>query len=205
LYEVSPDLSGESALVLPRGEHILAPGSYSADGRTLVYTELNSRTLGDLWIVSLADGSVTPLLRSPANERSPTFSPDGQWLAFASDESGIDHVYVQAFPGPGPTIRISPDGGREPVWSRDGSELFYRYGDAMMAVPVSTEGSFAAGPPVRLFQDRYAPEYKGRSNYDVDPDGRFLMVEVQEGSGPLRLDVILNWFDELQDLLPVSE
>lgn len=204
LYEVRPDESGTPALLLQRGEHILAPGSLSADGRILVYTELNSRTLGDLWTLSLDDGSVSPLLRSPANERSPALSPDGHWLALASDESGIDQVYVQAYPGPGPPIRVSADGGREPVWSRDGRELFYRHGGAMMAVPVRTEGSFTAGRPIRLFEDRYATEYKGRSNYDVGPDRRFLMVEVEEGSGRLRLDVILNWFGELERMVPIQ-
>jgi len=166
---------------------------------------LNSRTLGDLWTLSLDDGSVTPLLRSPANERSPAFSPDGRWLAFASDQSGIDQVYVQAYPGPGPPIRISTDGGREPVWSRDGRELFYRHGGAMVAAPVRTERPLAPGRPIRLFEDRYATEYLGRSNYDVGPDGRFLMVEVEEGSERARLDVILNWFDELERLVPVPE
>lgn len=202
LYDVSADLSGTSELLHPRGEHILVPGSFSADGRVLAYTELNSRTLGDLWTLSLADGSVTPLLQSPANERSPAFSPDGRWLAFASDESGIDQVYVQAYPGPGPPMRVSVDGGREPVWSKDGRELFYRHGGAMMAAPVRTEGPFVSGEPVRLFDDRYATEHKGRSNYDVGPDGRFLMVDVEKGSERLRLDVILNWFDELERLLP---
>lgn len=205
LYAVSPDLSGTPALLLAREEDILVPGSFSADGRILVYTELNSRTLGDLWTLSLVDGSVTPLLRSPANERSPAFSPDGRWLSFASDESGIDQVYVRAYPGPGPPIRVSTDGGREPVWSRDGSELFYRHEGAMMAVPVRTQGAFGSGRPIRLFEGRYATEYKGRSNYDVGPDGRFLMVELEEGSEGLRLGVILNWFDELERLVPVPE
>jgi len=197
LYQVSPDLRDSSALVLQRGRQILVPGSFSPDGRVLAYTELNDRTLGDLWTFSLDDGSVTPVVRSPWNERTPAFSPDGRWLAFASNESGVDQVYVQAYPGPGPPMQISTDGGREPVWSRDGTELFYRHTDRMMAVPVREEGSFVAGRPIELFEGPFASEYKGKSNYDVAPDGRFLMVQVEEGSEPVRLDVILNWFDEL--------
>jgi len=200
LYQVSHDLRDSSALVLQRGQHLLVPGSFSTDGRLLAYTELNNRTLGDLWTVSLDDGSVTPVVRSRWNERTPAFSPDGRWLAFASNESGVDQVYVRAYPGPGPPMQISTDGGREPVWPRDGTELFYRHAHRMMAVPVRTEGSFAAGRPIELFEDPYAAEYKGRSNYDVAPDGRFLMVEVEEGSEPARLDIILNWFDELDPL-----
>ncbi|MEJ2205600.1 MAG: hypothetical protein P8170_15995 [Gemmatimonadota bacterium] len=200
LYQVPRDLRDSSALVLQRGQHILVPGSFSTDGRLLAYTELNNRTLGDVWTLSLDDGSVAPVVRSPSNERTPAFSPDGRWLAFASSESGEDQVYVQTYPGPGPPMQISTDGGREPLWSRDGTELFYRHAGRMMAVPVQTEGPFAAGPPIELFEDPYAPEYKGRSNYDVAPDGRFLMVAVEEGSEPARLDIILNWFDELEGL-----
>jgi hypothetical protein len=79
--------------------------------------------------------------------------------------------------------------------------LFYRSEDAVMAVPVRTEGSFAAGRPERLFDDPYAPEYKGRSNYDVGPDGRFLMVETQAASPSVRLDIIVNWVPEIENLL----
>jgi hypothetical protein len=75
----------------------------------------------------------------------------------------------------------------------------------MVAAPVRTERPLAPGRPIRLFEDRYATEYLGRSNYDVGPDGRFLMVEVEEGSERARLDVILNWFDELERLVPVPE
>jgi serine/threonine-protein kinase len=200
LYQVSHDLPDSSALVLQRGQHILVPGSFSTGGRLLAYTELNNQTLGDLWTLSVDDGSVTPVARSPWNERTPAFSPDGRWLAFTSNESGVDQVYVQAYPGPGPPMQISTDGGREPVWSRDGTELFYRLADRMMAVPVQKEGSFAAGRPIELFEGSYASEYKGRSNYDVAPDGRFLMVEVEKGSEPVRLDVILDWFNELERL-----
>jgi len=203
LYRVASDLGDAPVMLLPREEHILVPGSFSPDGRLLVYTELNNRTLADLWTLSLDDASVTPLVRSSANERTPAFSPDGRWLAFASDESGVDQIYVQPLPGPGPPIQASPDGGREPVWSRDGTELFYRHAGRMMALPVTLGASFVAGPPIELFEDRYATEYKGRSNYDVGPDGRFLMVE-QEGSEAVGLDIVLDWFDELERLVPAG-
>jgi serine/threonine-protein kinase len=201
LYWMPRDQSDSARLLLPRREHILVPGSFSADGRLLAYTELNDRTLGDLWTLSLDDGSLTPLVRTSANERGPEFSSNGHWLAFTSDVSGRDEVYVQAYPGPGAPIQISTGGGREPVWSPDGTELFYRQGDAMMAVSVETDGDVAAGPPVKLFEGRYATEYLGVPHYDVAPDGRFLMVEVEATSASVRLDIVLNWFDELDRLV----
>jgi dipeptidyl aminopeptidase/acylaminoacyl peptidase len=200
LYWVSRDLGDTLSLLLPRGEHILVPGSFSAGGRILAYTELNPRTLGDLWTLSIDDGSTTPLLRTQFNERTPMFSPDGGWLAFASDISGRDEVYVQAFPGPGAPVQVSDRGGREPLWSRDGKEIFYRSEYAVMAVPVQTEGPFAAGRPTRLFEDSYAWEYKGRSNYDVGSDGRFVMVKTQAASSSIRLGILVNWLGELETL-----
>lgn len=205
LYSVPRDLSDTAHLVLPRTEHILVPGSFSSDGLLLAYTELNDRTLGDLWTLSLEDGSRIPFVRTPANERAPMLSKDDRWLAYASDESGRDEIYVRAYPGPGPPIQVSTDGGREPVWSSDGTELFYRHGDAMMAVPVEIDRTFAAGQPVELFEGRYAAEYRGAPHYDVGPDGRFLMVELEAPSEPVRLDVVVNWFEEVKRLVPSGE
>src|SRR5438128_9912043 len=84
-------------------------------------------------------------VKAPAG--SPKFSPDGRWLAYCSNESGKPQVYVQAFPGPGAKIQVSGDGGTDPVWKQTGGELYFRYGDKMMAVSVSTAPTFTAGRP----------------------------------------------------------
>jgi serine/threonine-protein kinase len=131
------------------------------------------------------------------DERSPRFSPDGGWLAYVSDESGRDEVYVQPFPGPGPKWLISTDGGVDPVWSRQGRELFYRKGDDIMAVPVTTSADFSAGRPRRLFAMRFDAADNG-PNYDAAPDGTWFVMP-RSDQAPLRdeLHLVLNWFGEI--------
>jgi hypothetical protein len=120
-------------------------------------------------------------------------SPDGKWLVFTSDESGRDEVYVQPFPGPGAKTVISNGGGKQPAWSRDGREIYYRQDDSMMAVQVGGDPT-RAGPPQRLFEfprplfgdDPY------RVEYDVAADGRFLAVRAAD-RGAEEIRVVLNW------------
>ena len=119
----------------------------------------------DIWVLRLGDHSrgsgqvrkPQPFLRTPFNEEAPRFSPDGHWLAYISDESGRYEIYVQPYPGPGGKWQISTEGGTEPVWNRNGRELFYRSGDKMMAVDIATQPSFAAGKPRMLFEGPYVP------------------------------------------------
>jgi Tol biopolymer transport system component len=113
-------------------------------------------------------------------------SPTGRWLAYVSDERGRDEVYVLSYPEPEAKQQISRDGGREPVWSRDGRELFYRNGDKMMVVDVETGPVFRAGTPRLLFEGRYRVSSGGlNQDYDVSPNGqRFVMVRASGESGP---------------------
>jgi Tol biopolymer transport system component len=132
----------------------------------------------DIWVLQLSEHKAEPFLRTPFNESVPTFSPDGHWLAYISDESGRYEVYVQPYPGPGGKYQISTEGGTEPVWNRNGRELFYRSGDKMMAAEINTRGSFSAGKPKVLFAGQYQPSQNPvpSANYDVSSDGqRFLM------------------------------
>jgi hypothetical protein len=127
--------------------------------------------------------------------------------AYISDESGRYEIYVQPYPGPGGKWQISTEGGMEPVWNRNGRELFYRSGDKMMAVDVTTLPSFSVGKPKMLFEGRYARSPCPTSNYDVSPDGqRFLMLKPteQEQSTPTQINVVLNWFEELKRRVPTG-
>ena len=184
----------------------LFPSSISPDGKLLVYL---TRPLvrADLGVLSLeGEGAPEPLLASEFSERNGEISPDGRFLAYQSDESGEDEIYVRPFPEvDGGRFPISAGGGSEPLWSPDGSEIFYRAGDRMMAVPVTTEPAFEAGSPEELFTGSYAVRI-GRM-YDIHPDGqRFLMVKPAETAEDLGNQVILvqNWFEELKRLVPTD-
>ncbi len=113
------------------------------------------------------------------------------------------------FPGPGGRQPISTDGGTEPVWSRDGRELYYRNGDALMAVTISTEPALTPGKPTLLFAGPYrSGVFVGGnpgSNYDVTPDGRFVMIRNEGSSAATQILVVLNWFEELERLVPTEE
>jgi serine/threonine-protein kinase len=180
-----------------------SPTSWSPDGRQLVYTEEDLRTGFDLWVLTL-DGRRTPFLRTPFDERGATFSRDGRWLAYTSNESSRDEIYVRPFPGPGQKWQISTEGGSDPVWARNGRDLFYRSGDKMMAVAISTTPTFQAQKPRVLFEGEYErPD--PLTSYDVAPDGRFAMVRGETQSALSPLHVVLNWFEELRRRVPAEK
>jgi eukaryotic-like serine/threonine-protein kinase len=187
---------------LTTSEYTEAPTSWSPDGKLLCFVESNPTAGGsEISVLRLGDRKAQPFLRTPFNESAPRFSPDGRWLAYISDESGRWEIYVQPYPGPGGKWQISTEGGTEPVWNRNGRELFYRRGDKMMAVDITTQSSFSAGNPRVLFEGRYALTPLTFPNYDVSPDGqRFLMLKPSEqaGAAPTQINVVLNWFEELK-------
>jgi Tol biopolymer transport system component len=178
--------------------------SWSRDGR-LAYVSVQPRTLQDIWIVRPDQrDKPTAVLETPFGEGAPQFSPDGRWLAYVSNETGRNEVYVRAFPGPGERLTISTEGGNEVVWSRDGREVFYRSGDAMMAVSVMPGAVLNVGRPRKLFEKQYEPTLALWPNYDVSLDGqRFLMVKtVEQEAAPTQINVVLNWAEELKRLAP---
>jgi eukaryotic-like serine/threonine-protein kinase len=192
---------------LNTSEYTQNPSSWSPDGQLLAFIEVNPATGYDIWVLRMSDRKAWPFLRTPFNESAPQFSPDGRWLAYISDESGRYEVYVQPYPGPGGKWQISTDGGTEPVWNRNGRELFYRSRDKMMAVDIATQPSFVAGKPRMLFQGQYVPTALTLPYYDVSPDGqRFLMLKPTEqaGAAQTQIIVVLNWFEELKQKVPVG-
>jgi eukaryotic-like serine/threonine-protein kinase len=138
------------------------------------------------------------------NERGAVFSRDGRWLALVTDESGRPEVYVQPFPGPGPRVAVSTNGGLQPMWSRDGRELFYREGDWLMAVPIQLDPFRVAGPRKLIeFPAQYYNLDSNFADYDVAHDGHFLAVR-NDSVAPREIHVILNWSEELKRLVPAN-
>jgi DNA-binding SARP family transcriptional activator/Tol biopolymer transport system component len=174
------------------------PNAFTPDGKSLVFERWNPNTKGDLWILPL-DGSRTPrpYLHGPADERSSALSADGRWLAYVSDESGRDEVYVRPFLADGPPLQISHGGGGEPRWAPSGRELFYRGPEGMVAAAVRTASPLFVESRTVLFDDRPYVSYRIGAAYDVHPDGqRFLML--RRGSQGRDVIVVLNWLDQLR-------
>jgi serine/threonine-protein kinase len=201
---------------LSTSEYLQSPNSWSPDGQLLAFTEPNPTTGYDIWVLRMSDRKAQPFLRTSFTKGAPRFSPDGRWLAYVSNESGRYEIYAQPYPGPGGKWQISTDGGTEPVWNRNGRELFYRNGDKMMAVDIATQPGFAAGKPRMLFEGPYLPRTNlptlaTMPNYDVSPDGqRFLMLKpVEEAQlelhAPPQIVVVQNWFEELKQKVPTGK
>jgi Tol biopolymer transport system component len=193
---------------LTTSEYSQIPKSWSPDGQLLAFTQAGVTTGLDIWVLRLGDRKAQPFLQTPANESVPQFSPDGHWLAYVSDESGRPEIYVLPYPGPGGKWQISTEGGKEPVWNRNGRELFYRSGSKMMAVEIVTHPSFVAGKPRMLFEGPYLATPLTSPYYDVAPDGQhFLMLKPTEQAqaAPTQINVVLNWFEELKRRVPANK
>ena len=188
---------------LSEGELPQTPHSWSPDGKWLAFSERSPASNSDIWVLSLEEErQPQAFLQTPGNETGIVFSPDGRWLAYRSNESGREEIYVQPFPSTGAKWQISTEGGEEAAWMRSG-ELFYRNGDKMMAVDITTDPTFAAGTPKLLFEGVYY-SYGPRAAYDVTPDGqKFLMIKTGEQQ-VTELNVIQNWFEELKRLVPTD-
>ena len=192
------------------------PYSISVGGLAIFVKLLPNRN-AEIWSTSAvpasggsqSSGEARRIMEARTADGGPQLSPDGRWLAYASDESGGGReVYVRAFPGTGGPWQVSVGGGNEPQWSPRGGELFYRNGNRMMAVPVDTTAGFSAGKPHELFRGDYLTSFGGyvRANYDVSSDGqRFLMLQRVDADDtpPSQITVVLNWLEELKRLVPV--
>lgn len=173
--------------------------SISSDGKRALVVDFAQQTGTDVWIYPLdGSGQRQPLLVNKFDEQNATFSPDGKWIAYTSTESGIPEVYVVGATQGG-KWQVSTDGGRNPVWSRDGKELFYIQGSRMMKVDVAQGGeSFVASLPAMLFEGKFQMLPRSDTNFDVASDGRFLVVMPDAGSEGRPLQVIVNYFEELE-------
>jgi Tol biopolymer transport system component len=191
------------------------PTSWSPDGEVLAYTSgpqhtpTNSRDLGMLTLGP--DGwTAAAFLETPFNERGALFSPAGGWVAFVSDKSGQDEIYVRSASGTGGEVKVSANGGKEPAWSPSGTELLYRTPDALMVASVETRGDdLRVGAATRLLADPYRREGStvqgGYANYAVAANGDIVVVQDISAASTgqsTRLYLILNWTEELRALTP---
>jgi Tol biopolymer transport system component len=197
--------------------------SFSPDGKRLAYQECDSEGKCQIWTVPVEDsggqlkvGKPEQFLKTPFDDRSPVFSPDGQWLAYRSNESGKREVYVRAYPPPtagqGGKWQISNSGGYIPLWSRNGHELFYQSGDRIMAVKYTAKGNVFAPEKPRV----WAANLGGATNgdgvlvFDLAPDGKRIAVEMpvatSEAPKPQHeVTFVFNFFDELRRRVPVGK
>jgi serine/threonine-protein kinase len=192
------------------------PSCWAASSKTLMITYMES----SYNVGALSEGNdqvLKPLLNGKQNEMVPNVSPDGRWIAYTSNESGRGEVFVRPFPEVNKgKWQASTSGGSDPLWSPDGRELFYRAGESIMVVPVKTDRVFSLETPKELFQGSYVqsniaealgPEFHP---WDISPDGRRLLMMKEpksaspSGTGPRKINIVLNWLDELKQRVPVK-
>jgi Tol biopolymer transport system component len=194
--------SSEETVVSSHGQWHQHLADWSPDGRFVAMSI--AQTTGLPWAMFKVAANSAGRLSVPDavtahTEQAAAFSPDGHWLAYASDESGRAEIYVESAARRGQKRQISIEGGAEPLWSRDGRELFFRAGDRMMSVPVERGSTLAFGRPQQVFEGRFDRIEWGERNYDVSPDGqRFLMVRSEISRLGAEISVIINWRRELE-------
>ena len=175
---------------LTTSDHRQAPYSWSPDAKVLAFTDFDPNSGSDIWTLSIDDRKPHPLVKTPAEETGPAFSPDGHWIAYQSNRTGRAEVYVQAFPSGGGAQPVSNTGGTHPMWRGD-HEIIYRRGQTVMSVKVATAPTFHAGDPVELFRTP-------NTLIDLMPDGRLLMLTTTPAPPVTELEIVVNWFQELR-------
>jgi len=203
LYVKSANGAGAEQLLIKMGTPTGWAEDWSEDGRFILYQIPGAKTGQDLWIAPQSSGGADskpyPYLQTEFDEQHGRFSPNGKWVAYTSNESGRQEVYVQSFPASGAKFQISTGGGREPHWRKDGTELFYIGEDrTLTAVPVKLGGSasesFQAGQAKPLFPLSILSTFIVERSYEVSNDGqRFLTPVIPGGASAPPLTVVLNW------------
>jgi serine/threonine-protein kinase len=204
LMSIRADGSGGTPVpVSPSGHY--HPQTMTADGRVLIATDVGGETAGtdtDIVGIQLDDKLESKALLVTKNREGwdgVSLSPNGRWMAYTTDATGQQEVWVQPYPGPGSAVRVSPNGGREPVWARNGKELYYLEGRKLMALTVDAGASFDFKPASLLFEMLPYTISDQPPSYDVGPDGRFVMIKTDQDSRDAQpIVIVLNWFEELK-------
>ena len=214
LYWMRADGTGE-AVRLTESNNVQVPSSFSPDGKRLAFSEASPQSSWDLWTLPLDEvqsdhpkvGKAEIFLQTPFGEGIPMISPDGRWLAYRSNESGSEEVYVRRLSGgplgTGGKWRISTGGGMAPVWSKKGSELFYGSREGMMVASCTARGEDLVASKPRL----WAEIRDVGQPFDLAPDGkRFVVVqkETTDRKGPPHVVFLLHFLDELRRRAPAK-
>ena len=177
-------------------------GSWTPDGQALAFVDAPPTDISDIKLFRRSGGTVEPLIAGPATQRGPSFSPDGRWLAYESNETGRFEVYVRPFPASGVPRQISTNGGGLARWSSDGREVFFMLARRLYAAPIRTAPTLEVGAPRLLFELSFGPTGGGVGPppWDVTPDGqRFIFVKPGDDElAPLPIHIVENWFEELK-------
>ena len=205
VYGRPVDGSGEEERLATKLDVSQTPTSVSSDGRWLLFNESGAQEPGGvgIWVMRL-DGERTPshLFPEPDGESDGQLSPDGKWVAYQAPVSSRREIYVAPFPGPGARRQVSTDGGTEPLWSRDGRELFFQSGAKLMGATVTTGAAFSASVPHLVHEGRFLKSINGNTSWSLSPDAkRFLRIQQVEPDRPItHIELVLNWFAELRPL-----
>jgi serine/threonine-protein kinase len=196
------DGSADPTMLL-HGTNPIREGVFTPDGRSVVYREDTPANNRDIYLLPLGGTQKpVPLLVNINDDKEPRVSPDSKWLAYVSNETGREEVYLRSLSGTGGRVPVSVGGGGEPLWSRDGKKLYYRTGAKLIAATVATAPSLAVTTREVLFEGPYATDVY-HPNYDVAPGGGFVMVRpVEEGR---QLVVAVNWSQELRQRIGGSK
>ena len=216
-YRKSADGTGEAELLVTiESASQLRAGNWTPDGSQLVFTITASGT-SDIGVLSMeGEPSWEPLFGTDIDEYGPVLSPDGQWVAYVSTDTGQPEVYVQRFPDLGERQQISTDGGIDPLWSPDGRALYYLgtgggAPDDMRVVSIDPGPPFSVGRPDVLFStvELLFRRPRGEGRYhDIAPDGQQFLILSRQGASEAgavasQIDVVLNWFEEVTERVPV--
>lgn len=190
IYQLSVGAAAEPTL-LRKTVQISHVTSVGGDYAAVMVNDPATNT--DIWLLSLHPPyEMRPFKQTTAVERQGSLSPDGHWIAYASNESGRSEVYVEPVPGPGGRKQISVEGGDQPRWVRNGREIIYRNGTKMMSVPVQVQPTFQAGKAAELFDRKFDPG-AAVSGYDVSPDGQTFVMTRSEHENPTQIRIVTNW------------
>ena len=206
LYRMSANGRGAAEHLMDLPGEMAVPSHWTSDGSSVIFSYRGNNDSYDIGVLSVeGEPEWFPLLETETEETNGNVSPDGQWIAYTSDETGSAEVYIERFPDLGYRTLVSTGGGRNPVWSKDGRELFYRDLDrgVLMGVEITNEPALVVGVPEILFSGRYGLTRLEMRVYDVSPDGeRFLMLkETRDSDDDAARDEIhvgLNWLKQLQ-------